>query len=192
MKSDYVIFTDTAPASREPRDTTKTGTTTVSRDECMLRAAQLVPALQERAAQTETRRRIPEETIAALCEADLVRVLVPARYGGLGLDVDVMLDLAAELGRGCASTAWCYSIWAGAAWFVGMYPEQAQDEFWATGANTRAAGSTNPGGATSVTAVDGLSPVWPVGFCQWVRRCHLDPGPRRGTRRSTHVLTPPR
>ena len=44
-----------------------------------------------------------------------------------------------------------------------MYPEQAQEEYWATGANTLCAGGFNPAGATSVTAVDGgyrLSGQW--------------------------------
>jgi 3-hydroxy-9,10-secoandrosta-1,3,5(10)-triene-9,17-dione monooxygenase len=119
--------------------------------------------LQERAAQTEALRRVPEETIEALCWADLLRVSVPTRYGGLGLDVDVMLDVGAELGRGCGSTAWCYGIWASCNWFVGMYPEQTQEEYWAKGINTLSAGSLNPAGATDVVGVDGgyrLSGQW--------------------------------
>jgi 3-hydroxy-9,10-secoandrosta-1,3,5(10)-triene-9,17-dione monooxygenase len=120
----------------------------------MRRAAELVPALRERAAQAEALRQVPEETIDALCRADLLRLLVPERYGGFGLDVDVVLSVAAELGRGCGSTAWCYSIWAGCPWLVGMYPEQAQEEYWATGVNTLAAGVFNPAGTTALTAVE--------------------------------------
>jgi alkylation response protein AidB-like acyl-CoA dehydrogenase len=36
---------------------------------------------------------------------------------------------------------------------VGMYPMQAQEEYWATGTNTLCAATLNPAGATSVTAV---------------------------------------
>jgi alkylation response protein AidB-like acyl-CoA dehydrogenase len=135
----------------------------MDRDKCMLRAAELVPVPRERAAQAETLRQVPEETIDALGRADLLRLLVPERYGGCGLDVDVALSVAAELGRGCGSTAWCYSMWAGCPWLVGMYPEQAQEEYWATGVNTLAAGVFNPAGTSALTAVEGgyrLSGQW--------------------------------
>jgi alkylation response protein AidB-like acyl-CoA dehydrogenase len=88
---------------------------------------------------------------------------VPERFGGLGLDFDSILSVAAELGRGCGSTAWCYGVWASTSWMVGMYPAQAQEEYWATGANTLCAGSLNPAGATNLTAVAGgyrLSGQW--------------------------------
>jgi 3-hydroxy-9,10-secoandrosta-1,3,5(10)-triene-9,17-dione monooxygenase len=163
MKSGYVIPSDNAPATEEQRDNGKTGATAVDRDECIQRAAQLVPVLQERAGPTEALRRLPEETIEALCRADLLRVVVPPRFGGLGLDFDVMLEVGAELGRGCGSTAWCYGIWASCNWLVGLYPEQTQEEYWATGIDTLCAGSLNPAGATSVSAVDGgyrLSGQW--------------------------------
>ena len=64
------------------------------REELVRRAAELVPVLKERAAQ-------------------------PVRFGGLGLNFDVVFDVAAELGRGCGSTAWCYSIWASHNWLAG-------------------------------------------------------------------------
>jgi len=119
--------------------------------------------LRERAPQAETLRCVPQETIDDLCRADLLRAPLPERFGGCGLDFDIILSVAAELGRGCGSTAWCYGVWAASNWIVGMYPAQAQEEFWATGTNTFCAGSLNPAGATSLTAVAGgyrLSGQW--------------------------------
>jgi alkylation response protein AidB-like acyl-CoA dehydrogenase len=135
----------------------------MDRHECIRRAAELVPVLQQRAAQTEARRQVSEETIDDLCQAGLVQLLVPERYGGFGLDIDVVLSVAAELGRGCGSTAWCYSIWAAGPWLVGMYPERAQEEYWATGVNTLAAGVFNPAGTTALTAVEGGYPFLGAG-----------------------------
>ena len=134
----------------------------MDREECVRRAAGLVPVLRERAPQAEALRCIPQETIDDLCRADLLRAPLPARFGGLGLDFDSLLTVAAELGRGCGSTAWCYGVWA-AAGDLGMYPEQAQEEYWATGANTLCASGLNPAGTTSLTAVAGgyrLSGQW--------------------------------
>ena len=135
----------------------------MDREACVRRAAELVPVLRERAPQAETLRCVPQETIDDLCRADLLRAPLPERFGGCGLDFDIILSVAAELGRGCGSTAWCYGVWAASNWIVGMYPAQAQEEFWATGTNTFCAGSLNPAGATSLTAVAGgyrLSGQW--------------------------------
>src|SRR4051794_14159021 len=83
VRSGYSTLTDNAPATGDwRRDLRKSERTLPDRDEYIQRAAQLVPVLQERAAQTEALRRVPEETIDTLCAADLLRVLVPARYGG--------------------------------------------------------------------------------------------------------------
>jgi alkylation response protein AidB-like acyl-CoA dehydrogenase len=119
--------------------------------------------LRDQAPQTEALRCVPQETIDALCRADLIRAALPERFGGLGLDFDVILHVAAELGRGCGSTAWCYGVWTSGSWMVGMYPVQAQEELWASGANTLCASGLNPTGATSLTAVAGgyrLSGQW--------------------------------
>jgi alkylation response protein AidB-like acyl-CoA dehydrogenase len=135
----------------------------MDREECVRRAAELVPVLRERAPQAEALRCIPQATIDDLCRADLLRALVPERFGGCGLDLDLIPSVAAELGRGCGSTAWCYGIWAASNWAVGMYQAQAQEEYWANGINTLCANSLNPAGATSVTAVPGgyrLSGQW--------------------------------
>src|SRR5512145_1507615 len=70
-------------------------------------AASLLPQLKERAASAEDRRRLPAESIADLREAGLFRIAVPARYGGLCDDLDLMYDVGWELGRACGSTAWC-------------------------------------------------------------------------------------
>ena len=135
----------------------------MDREELVRRAAGIVPVLRERATQAEALRCVPQETIDDLCRADLLRGPLPERFGGFGLDFDIILTVAAELGRGCGSTAWCYGVWATGNWVVGMYPEQAQEEYWAAGANTLCAGCFNPAGATSVTVVEGgyrLSGQW--------------------------------
>ena len=131
--------------------------------EYVRRAANLVSVLQERVPQAEALRCIPQETIADLCQADLFRALLPQRFGGDDRAIDLIPRVAAALGRGCGSTAWCYSIWTSSNWVVGMYPAQAQEEYWATGVNTLCTNALNPAGATSVTAVEGgyrLSGQW--------------------------------
>jgi 3-hydroxy-9,10-secoandrosta-1,3,5(10)-triene-9,17-dione monooxygenase len=115
-----------------------------NREELVQRVTELVPALRQRALETEQLRHLPQETIDALHAAELLRVAQPARYGGLGLDFDVVFDVAAELGCGCVSAAWCYSIWASHNWLVGMFPEEAQEEYWAESPDVLSSTSFNP------------------------------------------------
>jgi len=103
------------------------------RDQLLERAAALVPRLRERALETEQLRRLPQATVDDLRASGLIRLGVPDRFGGLGIDYDLAYDVAAELGRGCGASAWCYSLWAVHAWMVGQMPEQAQTEFFAAG-----------------------------------------------------------
>jgi 3-hydroxy-9,10-secoandrosta-1,3,5(10)-triene-9,17-dione monooxygenase len=104
----------------------------------------LVPKLRHRAQRTERLRRLPEETVRDLHATGTLRAAQPARYGGFGLNFDAVFDVAAELGRGCGSAAWCYSIWASHNWIAGMFPRQAQEEYWAKSHNTLSSTSFNP------------------------------------------------
>ncbi len=78
--------------------------------ELMRRASGLVPVLKERAARTEELRRVPTESVEDLLSLGLYRMGVPKRFSGVDVEYGVFLDVAAELGRGCPSTAWCYSL----------------------------------------------------------------------------------
>jgi alkylation response protein AidB-like acyl-CoA dehydrogenase len=86
--------------------------------------------LRARAAKAEEMRRIPEETHAAFRDAGFYRVFQPARYGGLEARYGLHTLLAAETARGCGSSAWALSVTACHAWILGMFPCDAQDEFW--------------------------------------------------------------
>jgi 3-hydroxy-9,10-secoandrosta-1,3,5(10)-triene-9,17-dione monooxygenase len=137
-----------------PEKTVMESEAMIDRQTWVRRAAELVPVLRERAAETEVLRRIPKETVDALHAAEVLSLVQPKRFGGLGYDFEVTFDIAAELGRGCGSTAWCYGIWASHTWLAGMFPEQAQEDYWADSPQTLSSTSFNPSRGT-VTAVPG-------------------------------------
>ncbi len=116
------------------------------RDELLRRAAQLVPVLKERAARTEQLRQIPPETVQDLVASGLIRIGNPRRYGGQDVEIDAAYDVGWELGRGCGSTGWCYSLWTVHNWWLGHFPEQAQEEFFAGGPDTLFSSGLNPAG----------------------------------------------
>ncbi len=119
------------------------------------RAKELVPKLRERAVRTERLRRLPEGTVRGLHSTGALRAAQPAMFGGLGLNFDSVFDVAAELGRGCGSTAWCYSIWASHNWIAGMFPREAQEEYWSKSYDTLSSTSFNPSRGQVVPANGG-------------------------------------
>ncbi|MEK7215661.1 MAG: acyl-CoA dehydrogenase family protein, partial [Chloroflexota bacterium] len=97
------------------------------------RAAALVPTLRERAAATELARQILPETLDDLWRLGLLRAGVPERFGGFDIPHGTMFELAEELARGCPSTGWCYGIWTIHNWWIGHFPPQVQEEYFANG-----------------------------------------------------------
>lgn len=124
------------------------------RDELLRRAAELVPVLKERAARAEELRQVPPETVQDLVSSGLIRIGNPERYGGHGIELDAVYDVGWELGRGCGSTAWCYSLWAVHNWWLGHFPEKAQEEFFASGPDTLFSSGLDPAGGKA-EPVDG-------------------------------------
>jgi len=98
----------------------------------MIRSAtELIPVLEARAENCEQLRFIPDDTLKDFISSGIIRISQPVAYGGLGLDMDTVLEVAMELGRGCGSSAWLGSFWPLHNWMVGMWSKQAQEEYWA-------------------------------------------------------------
>ncbi|MEV0460620.1 acyl-CoA dehydrogenase family protein, partial [Catellatospora methionotrophica] len=130
-------------------------TAITARDAVLERARALAPVLAQRAAQAERLRQVPAESVQDLLTAGLIRVGNPERFGGAGLDIDTAFAVADELGRGCGSTAWCYSVWAAHNWWLGHFPEQCQEEYFAAGPDTLFSSALNPAGGTAERVAGG-------------------------------------
>ncbi len=131
-------------------------------EELLGRASALIPVLQERARRTEELRQVPAETVQDLLDAGLYRIGVPKRFGGLDVNYGLALDVGVELGRGCASTAWCYSLWTAHAWLVGYWPLPAQEEVFGANPDALCSSSLNVGKSDCVPVAGGyrLSGRW--------------------------------
>ena len=96
------------------------------RDALMAKATALVPLLRAKGAETERERRIPDDILAAMDAAQLFRLRAPKRFGGFEGDLRVYMDVVAELGRGCGSTAWISFISIATAWIASLFSDEAQ------------------------------------------------------------------
>ena len=130
------------------------GASAVAREELIDRARALLPAIAGRAAEADRIRRLPDATQAELMEAGLYRIYLPRRYGGFELDYMLQVDLAAELGTACGSTAWVHSVVASHSWMHGMFDVVAQDEVWGEDPDALISGST-PTADSRVDPVEG-------------------------------------
>jgi alkylation response protein AidB-like acyl-CoA dehydrogenase len=120
--------------------------------ELIERAVALHPLLREHAAKIDADRRVPDEVIKALTEAELMRLSIPKRYGGLGTDMRTMLEVSAAVAEADGSTSWLVTLVNVCNWLTSLFPEQAQEEVFAD-PDARVTGVLTPSATT--VKVDG-------------------------------------
>jgi alkylation response protein AidB-like acyl-CoA dehydrogenase len=114
-----------------------------SREELIRRAADLAPLLNKNAIWQEENRVLHEDTIVALTEAGMLRLTLPARYGGYECDTATLVDVLSELALGDGATGWVATVWALSTWLTGLFPDEVQDEVFGSG-DARIAGTFAP------------------------------------------------
>lgn len=143
-------------------------------DGLIARAAAMVPDLLARAGEAEANRVIPEITHREFVEAGFYRIFQPAYFGGLECDYRILVDLSAELGRGCGSSTWVFTNLAAQSLVLGSGNAEAQDDVWGDNPEAlMASGFAVQGGAAR--QVDGgvvLDGLWSfssgVDYCDWL------------------------
>ena len=99
-------------------------------DEAMRRARDCVPLLKQRAQKCEEARVLLPENEALLHETGLFRFHQPKRFGGMELPFIAVVDIVAELARGCPSTAWNVGNLGCHHWILAYYEPETQHELW--------------------------------------------------------------
>lgn len=102
----------------------------VTFDEAMRRARECVPVLRDRAQKCEEARVLLPENEKLLHETGLFRFHQPKRFGGMELPFVAIVDIVAELARGCPSTAWNVGNLGCHHWILAYYEPQTQHEIW--------------------------------------------------------------
>lgn len=67
---------------------------------------------------------------AALVDAELCRLLVPGRFGGVELPLAMRMQVSRLLARGCMSTVCCHTVWGVHTWLLAHFDEGAQQRVW--------------------------------------------------------------
>lgn len=98
--------------------------------ELIEKAKALVPVIKERAQDAEANGHIHDETIAAISEAGLLRVLQSKDYGGYELTPEVFYTIQAIIAEGDMSAAWLYGVLGVHPWQIALFEKEAQDEIY--------------------------------------------------------------
>ena len=121
-----------------------------SRAELVQRVADIVPVLRANAQWGDQHRRLADESVAAMIDAGVLRMLVPKQYGGYESDMQTIVDVGIQLGRGDGSPAFCATAWWAQCWAVAHFPDSVQDEVFAS-PDVRICGTLVPNGRGEIT-----------------------------------------
>ncbi len=117
------------------------------------RAEALQPLLRERAAETETNRKVPVETVQAFRDAGLTRMTQPKRYGGNAMGWDALCGVAQRLTKGDGAQGWVMALMGDHAQLLGSFPLEAQEDVWGENPEALMSAAFDPKGIAS--RVDG-------------------------------------
>jgi 3-hydroxy-9,10-secoandrosta-1,3,5(10)-triene-9,17-dione monooxygenase len=110
----------------------------------------LLPALRERADETERLRQVPDASVKELEETGFFRMLQPKRFDGLETDPIDFYTAVSLIGSACGSTGWISSVLGVHPWQVALFHDDAQQAVWGEDTSTRLSSSYAPTGKAVV------------------------------------------
>lgn len=129
--------------------------------ELVEQARGLATVFEEHARASEELRRPTDEAIRALRASDILRMMVPESYGGLGLDMDTFVEVILVLAEADASLSWVTSFYTEHNWMFALFPESFQSALFADRDFVLAPAAIAPnGGAEPVDGGFRLSGRW--------------------------------
>ena len=110
----------------------------------------LLPALRERADETERLRQVPDASVKELEETGFFRMLQPKRFDGLEGDPVDFFTAVSLIASACGSTGWISSVLGVHPWQVALFHDDAQQAVWGDDTSTRLSSSYAPTGKASI------------------------------------------
>ena len=124
-------------------------------DEMLRRARNLVSALRTRQESCERQGSLPVETHQDFLAAGLYRILQPRCFGGYEFSLADFVRITSEISRGCIDSGWVLGVIAGQpASRLCLFAEEALREVYGDDGDCRAVAAASPGG-TAIGDGDG-------------------------------------
>jgi alkylation response protein AidB-like acyl-CoA dehydrogenase len=115
-------------------------------NEMIERAKRLIPMIRERAKDAEQIRRLHDETMREVERAGLLQMLVPKRWGGMGLGLRALCEVARVLAHGDSSAAWTIAFMIEHNWMACHFDMEVQKKLYAKKPYIRMAAPLIPDG----------------------------------------------
>ena len=116
----------------------------MTREGLLARARALVETVRERSDATEEARRLAPETMQAMRDAGIHRILQPARHGGAEAHFSGMVEIVEAISIACSAAGWCLTQYCSHNCLLGYWPPQGQDEIWGAVPDAMVAGVLIP------------------------------------------------
>jgi alkylation response protein AidB-like acyl-CoA dehydrogenase len=130
----------------------------------------LRPLLRKNAQAGEAQRTPTAEVIKAVDDLGIWWMVVPRRWGGLGLSATAMTRINAELSKGDPSVAWVSQIINGTTWVGTLGSDALQQALYGNGRTRICSAITPPGTAQPVEGGYLVSGRWP--YCSGSRQAN--------------------
>src|ERR1700733_4575440 len=134
-------------------------------------AEKIAFSAREMSAEIDRDRRLPDELVALLREAGLLRAGMPREVQAPELAPGLALRCAEAVARGNASAGWCVSIAITSSLLVGYLPESSREEMFGGGRGVAAGVWAPRGTARSVDGGVVVSGRWP--FCSGINHADM-------------------
>lgn len=119
------------------------------------RTESLVELIAKEAVHGEANRRVSQNVVDGIFDADLFRIVVPTSLGGHGLGLVELSEVTRVMAHGCPATAWTMSFLMLHAWMLSKLPEQGRSEVFAETVTPFAPAALAPTG-TAVASGEGF------------------------------------
>lgn len=119
------------------------------------------PVIREQAPLGERDRTPTDTVISIMDDLKLWGIMVPRRWGGLGMSTTAMFELMREIGRADMSAAWVVQILNGTGWIATLTSDEIQEELFGPGVPRISSGATPPGTADPVEGGYIVNGAWP-------------------------------
>jgi alkylation response protein AidB-like acyl-CoA dehydrogenase len=101
----------------------------------------VLPILAANRQTSETGRSAAVESITALREAGLARLITPALCGGQGASIRAQVHACAETARACPASSWVLMVCGAHNWIAGGFSEQCREEMFGSDRDLLIAGT---------------------------------------------------
>jgi 3-hydroxy-9,10-secoandrosta-1,3,5(10)-triene-9,17-dione monooxygenase len=102
----------------------------LTHEEAVARAREVAAKVATRRDETDALRHVPDATIEDFRSSGLLKINQAARWGGVELGLETVVDVVSEVARGDGSSGWVCGLLMSHAWLISIFGEEVQQEVW--------------------------------------------------------------